>query len=396
MKVVQVHNLYQQQGGEDEVCAAEYGLLADRGHQVVQYLIHNDAIEDMSAVDLAVRTIWNNNTYREIRNLLRAERPDVVHAHNTFPLVSPSLYYAAAAEGVPVIQTLHNFRLLCPAATLFRNGRVCQECVGKSVPYPSVLHACYRGSRSASAVTASMLIAHRLARTWTAKVSAFIALTDFSRTKFIQGGLPVEKIIVKPNCLAEDPGVGDGAGGYALFAGRLTEEKGLRMLLAAWEQLGSGIPLKIAGDGPLSEWLRAQVARLPDVEWLGRCDRSAMTSLLQNAACLVFPSQYYENLPMTIVEAFASGTPVIASRLGSLPEIVQDGGNGLHFAPGDPTDLAAQVQSMLSDPHRLQVMRKSARATYEQRYTGAKNYISLMDLYKSVILPYKKASTLSL
>lgn len=396
MKILQVHNFYQQPGGEDEVCAAEYKLLADRGHEVLRYLVHNDAIEDMSAIGVTVRTIWNNKTYREIKNLLRAERPEVVHAHNTFPLVSPSLYYAAAEQSVPVIQTLHNFRLLCPAATLFRNGRICEECVGQAIPFPSVLHACYRGSRSATAVTASMLMAHRLARTWTSKVCAFIALTDFSRAKFIEGGVPAEKITVKPNCLGEDPGFGEGAGGYAVFAGRLTEEKGLRMLLKAWEQLGPGVPLRIAGDGPLSEWLRARIATLRNVEWLGRCNRAVMTTLLQNAACLVFPSQHYENLPMTIVEAFACGTPVIASRLGSLLEIVQDGVNGVYFTPGDATDLAAQVQSMWSDQNRLQAMRKSARISYEERYTVQKNYISLMELYKSVILTYKKASTLSL
>jgi len=396
MKILQVHNFYQQRGGEDQVCAAEYQLLAERGHQVPQYLVHNDAIKDMSAVGVAVRTIWNNNTYREVRALMKVERPDVVHAHNTFPLVSPALYYAAAAEDVPVVQTLHNYRLLCPAATLFRRGQVCEECVGASVPYKSVLYSCYRGSRGATAVTACMLVTHRLAQTWTTKVQAFIALTEFSKAKFVQGGLPSNKIIVKPNCVAEDPGVGDGSGGYAVFAGRLTEEKGLRTLLAAWDQMGSGILLKIAGEGPLSEWLQARLPSLPNVQWLGHCDRGAMMRLLKQAAFVVFPSEYYENLPMVIIEAFACGTPVIASRLGSIEEIVQDGVSGLHFAPGNASDLVDRVQTMLSHAGKFQAMRDSARRRYEEKYSAETNYISLMELYNSVILTYKRASTRSL
>lgn len=396
MKILQVHNFYQQPGGEDQVLAAEYELLTSRGHTVCQYLLHNDAIKNMSAPSIAVRTTWNRNSYAEIENLIDAEQPDVVHAHNTFPLVSPAVYYAAAAKGVPVVQTLHNYRLLCPAATLFRNGQVCEECVGSAVPYKSVLYGCYRASRAATAGTASMLVAHRLARTWTRKVQAYIALTNFAKAKFVEGGLPASKITVKPNCVTDDPGVGDGSGGYVLFVGRLAEEKGLRTLLTAWEQLCPDIPLKIAGDGPLSEWLRERVASNPNVHWLGHANRSAVMKLLQNAALLVFPSEYYENLPMVIIEAFACGTPVLASRLGSMQELVQEGVNGFHFPPWNPTRLAEQVRAMLSDAPRLRAMRERARSSYVENYSGARNYSLLMELYNSVILTYKRVSTAAL
>lgn len=395
MTVLQVHNRYQQPGGEDYAFQSECNLLADRGHKVIQYLAHNDDVKEMSSVGVTVRTFWNNKTYHDIEDLIAAERPDVIHAHNTFPLVSPALYYAAAAQHVGVIQTLHNFRLLCPAATLFRNGQVCEDCVGTAVPYRSVIHGCYRGSRMATAVTAGMLVSHRILPTWRAKVQAFIALTEFSKEKFVAGGLAPEKIFVKPNCLAQDPGLGDGSGQYALFAGRLTEEKGLRTLLSGWEQLGSRIPLRIAGDGPLSGWLRERLSALPNVQWLGQCDRPAMVRLLQDAAFLVFPSEYYENLPMTIIEAFACGTPVIASRLGSLMEIVQDGVTGLHFSPGNANELVRQVEHLLINRERLRSMRPTARLAYERNYTADDNYILLMDIYKSVILTYKRASSLS-
>lgn len=396
MKILQVHNFYQHKGGEDQVCAAEYKLLTERGNQVSQFFLHNDSIQQISGPTLAVRTVWNNRSYRDIRSCIASTRPDIIHAHNTFPLVSPALYYAAAAQGVPVVQTLHNYRLLCPAATLFRDGRVCEECVGAGIPYPSVLHACYRCSRSATAVTAAMLIAHRLAGTWTTKVHRYVALTNFSKDKFVRGGLPAEKIVVKPNCLADDPGIGSGSGGYALFAGRLANDKGLRTLVEAWRRQSHEIYLKIAGDGPLSPWLHECVSSLPNVEWLGYCERSVILRLIRDAAFVIVPSESYENLPMVIIEAFACGTPVIASRLGSIGEIVQDGMNGLLFTPGDANHLNAQISLMVSDSNRSKAMREAARSTYEERYSARRNYILLMDLYNSAILTYKKASTLSL
>lgn len=391
MRILQVHNFYRQPGGEDQVCAAEHDLLTTHGHGVIQYLKYNDAIRGMSAAGIGMRTVWNADTYREVRNIIQREGPDIVHAHNTFPLVSPALYYAAAAERVPVVQTLHNYRLLCPAATFFRDGRVCEECIHSSVPYPSVVHACYRHSRPATAAVASMLMTHRVAATWKTKISAYIALTNFSKSKFIEGGLPAERIVVKPNCLTRDPGIGAGDGGYALFAGRLTEEKGLPTILNVWEQLGSSIQLKIAGDGPLAGWVKERAAALPGVAWLGCCEHDVLMNLYQKAAFTVFPSQYYESLPMTIIESLACGTPVIASGLGAMNEIIADGVNGFRFRPGDESDLLHWIRAVLARPDDLTAMRQSTRLSYEQNYTAERNYDLLMHIYERVIQSAKPA-----
>lgn len=380
MKILQVHNFYQQPGGEDQVYAAEGELLARYGHTVRQYSQHNDDIERMSRIGAAARTFWNLSTYREVTRLIQSESPEVIHAHNTFPIVSPAIYYAAAANGIPVVQTLHNYRLLCPAATLFRNGAVCEECIGAIAPYKAVVHRCYRNTVGASATVASMLLGHRLAGTWQRKIHTYIALTNFSRNKFIEGGLPAEKITVKPNFLAKDPGYGHGGGGYALFVGRLSQEKGVETLLEAWAQLPSAIRLKIAGDGPLAGYVKER-ASLGPVEWLGHLAHERVIELMQNAACLIFPSLWYEGLPMTIVESFACGTPVVASALGSLNELITEGVNGFRFAPGQAGGLATRVCDVLARPENLRAMRRGARRSYEENYTPVRNYEMLMKIY---------------
>jgi glycosyltransferase involved in cell wall biosynthesis len=387
MKVLQIHNFYQWPGGEDRVYAAEFELLARHGHEVTQYSVHNDAIESVAAIGAATRTLWNFTTYREVSDLIARESPQVLHAHNTFPLVSPAIYYAAAAKGVPVVQTLHNYRLLCPAATLFRDGHVCEECVGAIAPYKAVVHRCYRDSALASATVASMLLSHRLSGTWRKKIHTYIALTEFSRDKFIEGGLPAKKIVIKPNFLSSDPGVGSGTGGYALYAGRLSEDKGLDTLLDAWEQLDSAIPLKIAGDGPLAGYVRERAGRLRNVEWLGYSPHERVMELLHNAAFLVFPSRWYEGLPMTLLESFACGTPVLVSSLGSLNELVSEGVNGFRFAPGNASALASCIRRILQTPDKLRAMRRFARACYEQRYTAEQNYELLMNIYRHALQP---------
>jgi len=391
MKVLQIHNFYQNPGGEDQVFAAEHNLLTSRGHTVVQYLAHNDAIGDMPGIQVSLKTLWNNDTYQEVRGLIRREQPDVAHAHNTFPLVSPAVYYAAAAEGVPIVQTLHNYRLLCPGGAFFRAGRICEECVGSLVPYRAVLHRCYRDNRGASATVAGMLATHRMLGTWKKKIDQYIAITAFSKEKFVAGGLPAEKIAVKPNFLAQDPPVGDGAGDFALFVGRLSAEKGLPVLLDAWQNLGRSIPLKIAGDGPLREWVRERASSLAGVEPLGFCNRDVIMGLLREATCVILPSTCYEHLSMTLVEALGCGTPVVASALGTMKESIIDGVNGYHFKAGDSTDLSARVRDILSNRWKISEMRKTARDSYEKNYTAERNYILLMDIYNSVILHYKKS-----
>lgn len=385
MKVLQVHNFYQQPGGEDQVCAAEHDLLTKRGHSVQQYCTHNEVINGMSNIGVACRTIWNAGSYREFKAALNRERPDIVHVHNTFPVISPAIYYAAAKAEIPVVQTLHNYRLLWPSATLFRNGNICEKCIGVPIPIMSVRHACYRDNRLASAAVSSMLVMHRLARTWATKIQAYIALTNFAKRKFIEGGLPPRRIVVKPNFLSTDPGVGNGSGRYALFQGRLSSEKGLDTLLNAWERLAPTVELKIAGDGPLGPWLKERLSRLRNVEWLGYVNRDKLLNLTKDAAFLVFPSLCYEGLPMGIIEALACGTPVLASALGSPNELIRDGVNGFRFAPGNDDDLVRCIQSILSRPDELREMRRSSRACYEQYYTADRNYELLMGVYQKAI-----------
>lgn len=381
MKIVRVHNYYQQAGGEDAVVASEIALLQGRGHTVIPYFVHNDAIEGMGRLTVAGKTIWNSQSYRDLRKLLDDRKPDVVHFDNTFPLVSPAAYYAARDAGARVIQTLHNYRLLCVNATLFRDGGVCEDCVGRAIPWPGVKHACYRDDRKASAVVAGMLGVHRAIGTYRRVVDTWIALTEFGRRKYIEGGLPAGKIVVKPNFLESDPGIGAGDGRFALFVGRLAEEKGGQVLVEAWRRIGDRLPLRIVGSGPLETEIRESAAGVAGIDLLGRQPLERVMEMMGEATALIFPSIWYEGLPRTIVESFAKGTPVIASDLGAMAELVDHDRTGMKFRPGDPADLAQQVERLLSDPSRLASMRRAARAEYEQKYTADQAYDALMRIY---------------
>jgi glycosyltransferase involved in cell wall biosynthesis len=385
MKILAVHNKYQRPGGEDQVFVDETALLETRNHRVLRYEVHNDQVKQVNRLTLAKDTIWNTSAYRELGALIRRERPHVVHFHNTLPLVSPAGYYAARAEGVPVIQTLHNYRLLCPVALFFRDGGVCEDCMGKAVPWPGVIHGCYRGSRAASGVIATMLTVHRALRTWTEVVDVYVALTEFARNKFIEGGLPAGKIVVKPNFVAPDPGQGQGGGGYALFVGRLAPEKGTETMLAAWDRLGTRIPLKIVGDGPMRDRVVEAAARQSNVEWLGHRPVEDVHALMGKADMLVFPSQWYETFGRVAAEAFAAGTPVIAANIGAVAELVEHGRTGLKFRPGDPEDLVTQVEWALSHSAELRSMREEVRAEFEAKYTAERNYRALMEIYEAAL-----------
>lgn len=391
MKIASVHNRYQQPGGEALVAEAERRLLIDAGHQVSEYSRHNDEIAGYGLwgkATLAPRTVWAWDSYREIKALLEKEKPDVAHFHNTFPLISPAPYDACRKAGVPVVQTLHNYRLLCPRAILMREGRVCEDCLGKTFPWPGILHACYRDSYAASATVAAMLGVHNALGTWEEKVDVFIALTEFARQKFIEGGLPADKITVKPNFVHPDPLAGGNhksQGLYALFVGRLAPEKGLRTMLAAWELLDGRIPLRIVGDGPLRPELEALAKCLKRVSFDGWLERGKVLDALKEARFLVFASEGYETFGLTIVEAFASGLPVIASRLGAVAEIVEDGWTGLHFTPGDAENLAAKVVWAWTHSKETEEMGKAARAEYGAKYTAERNYHVLMAAYKQAM-----------
>ena len=382
MKILLCHNYYQQPGGEDQSFAAEARLLEQRGHDVLRFTRHNDAIDGLSRWDVVRRTLWSRQSYRELRRLIRRERPDVMHCTNTFPLISPAAYYAARAEGVPVVQSLRNYRLLCPNALFLRDGRVCEDCLGKTIPWPAIVHGCYRESRAASAVVSLMLAGHRTLRTWTRAVDLYFTLTEFARRKLVEGGLPAERIVVKPNFIDPDPGPGNGCGGHVIFVGRLSPEKGIDTLLAAWAQDSSLPPLKVVGDGPLADKVQDAAASDRRIEWLGRRSAEDVLGLVGEAACLVMPSVWYETFGRTIIEAFARGTPVLASRIGALAELVEEGRTGLLFTPGDAADLAAGVRRLLADAPSLGRMRREARQEYERKYTADLNYRQLLAIYQ--------------
>lgn len=382
MNILMAHNYYQQPGGEDQIFAAESELLESRGHRVVRFVLHNERVEEMSRAELARKTVWNADVYRELRELIREENIEVAHFQNTFPLISPAAYYAARAEGVPVVQSLHNYRLLCPNGLFFRDGHVCEDCLGKKIPWPGVAHACYRSSRSASGVVATMLSSHRALNTWTRTVDVYVAaLSSFGRRKFIEGGIPEEQIVVKPN-FVPDPGPGEGLGGYAVFVGRLSTEKGIETLMEAWERLGGEVPLKVIGNGPLATTVQEAAERMTGIEWLGQRSLEEMHEILGEAFFLVFPSVWYEGMPRILLESLAVGTPVIASNLGAMTELVRPGATGLHFRPGDQGDLAEQVGWAFDHPGELARMRREARAEYESKYTAERNYRMLMEIYQ--------------
>jgi glycosyltransferase involved in cell wall biosynthesis len=394
LKIVIVHNAYQQAGGEDSVVSAEKALLLRTGNEVNEYLRHNNEIKSggtCSNITLGFRTVWSSGSQNELHSLLKAWKPDVVHFHNTFPLISPAAYYACRELGVPVVQTLHNYRLFCAAGAFFRDGQVCEDCLTKN-RWQAVRYACYRQSRGASAAVVAMLSFHHWYGTWKKLVDRYIALSEFSRAKFVEAGLPGEKIVVKPNFVCRAPGAGAESRDYAVFVGRLSEEKGLRTLLQAWSRVNFECALRIIGDGPLFNDLQSEVRRLglSNVHLYGRLPREESLEVMQNAKVLILPSNCYENFPMTIAEAYACGTPVIASRLGAMAEIVDDSRTGLHFTPGDADDLAKKVEWAWAHPKEIRDMGRNARTEHETKYTAERNYKMLLSIYQQVIQEARK------
>lgn len=390
LRILHAHNYYLQPGGEDTAFAAEANLLRGRGHEVVEWVEHNDRIAATGRLRVAAQTIWARGAAQQLSALLRRTRPDVAHFHNTFPLISPAAYYACRRAGVAVVQALDNPRLLCPSANLFRAGAVCQDCLGRTMPWPAIVHRCYHGSCLHTAVVASMLTVHRWMGTWNSKVDVYLVATDFYRDKFVEGGLPADRIVVKPHFVdpAPEPRAADEIGDYALFIGRLDPEKGVLALLSAWKTLGD-VPLVVRGSGQLepevTQFIRERGCD-GQVEIVGRLSREDLTARIKKARFLVWPSEgYYETFGYVAVESFSCGVPVIASRLGVLAEVVKDGVTGLHFTAGDAHDLAGKVRWAWEHPAEMAAMGRNARREYEARYTPEKNYRMLLDAYERAI-----------
>lgn len=382
MRILMVHNFYRENGGEETVFAAESALLRQHGQELITYTEENRQANDESPWGAGMNAVWSRCSQRALAGLLEETQPDVVHFHNTFLRISPAAYYTCQERGVPVVQTLHNYRPLCPAGKFFRDGHVCEECLGKTLTAPALIHGCWHGSRSQSLAPATMVSVHHVLRTWQKQVDLYIAVSDFTRRKFIAGGFPADKIAVKPNFVAPDPGEGPGDGGFALFAGRLSAEKGVATLLEAWKHLGGRIPLIIAGDGPLAGLVEEAAREDPAVRWLGALPHDRVIELMGQASFLVFPSEWYEAFPCVLVETFSRGRPVLGTHVGAAAEIVEDGRLGLHFHAGDAADLAEKANWCWDHPAQVAEMGRQARSEYEQKYTGEQNYHQLIQLYE--------------
>jgi glycosyltransferase involved in cell wall biosynthesis len=387
VKILIAHNRYCSPGGEDEVFLQESELLRRAGHEVLEYTAHNSEILEagiLNKAKMAGRTFWATSSVAQLRSVLRREKPDLAHFHNTFPLISPAAYYACQQEGVPVVQSVHNARMVCPAANFYRAGHVCEDCLGRVVPWPGILHGCYRNSRLQTAVVAGMLAGHRILGTWRDRVDVYVAFTEFYRRKLVQAGLPSEKIFVKPHFLPADPGIKQKIGEYVLFVGRLAPEKGVRTLLEAFALLQKEIPLHIVGDGPLRTEMETQKDRcgLSRLFLHGRLPREQTLEFMRGARFLIFPSECPETFGLAMIEAFACGVPVIASRLAPMTEIVADGKTGFHFTTGDANDLAAKVDWALTHASEMETMGRAARAEYLAKYTAERNYQLLMEMYR--------------
>ncbi|MGB9604326.1 MAG: glycosyltransferase family 4 protein [Bryobacteraceae bacterium] len=382
MTILAVHNRYALRGGEDRVFEAECALLEARGHRVIRYLEDNRRIAQMSKARLLGLTLWNAGAYRELRGLIQRERPSLAHLHNTFPLLCSAALRAVRDAGIPVVETLHNFRPVCPNGLLLRSGRPCQDCIGRAFPWPGVRHGCYRGSRAATLWAALVLARRKQGGAWHDGVDGFIAVSRFAREILLKAGAPGHKLMVKPNFVHPDPGPGDGSGGYAMYVGRLSQEKGVLVLVEAWKTMGARTKLLVAGEGPLASRLRE--ASPGGIELLGARPRAELMELLRGASLLVMPSLCYEGCPLAVLEAFAAGTPVVASDLGGLAELITPGRTGWLAPPGDANALAATLDGALSDPVARARMRQWARQEYEARYTAEVNYRRLMEIYRQV------------
>ena len=360
----------------------ECAMLRAAGFTVDLLEANNDAIGSAAQkIKAAIQVPYSFSARQMVSDRILAFRPEIVHVHNFFPTLTPSVYDACRGAGVPVVQTLHNYRLMCANGLLFREGHVCTECLGRTFPLPAIRHGCYRDSRLGSAAVAAMIGIHRIRNTWIQRVDRFIALTEFARGLFAtEAGIPREKIAVKPNA-APDPGLGNGSGGYALFVGRLSPEKGIETLLDASRDGALGMPLMMAGSGPLQA--KVEMAQNPGrLEYVGWKDAEGVQRLMLRARVLVTPSLWYEGLPMVVPEAFGTGLPIIASRIGALATLVEDGANGLLVEPGNPAALASAVRRIASDGRLESELRRGARQTYEALYRPEVNVRLLQQIYE--------------
>jgi len=365
-------------------------LLLQSGMQVETYTRHNDELRDVPIFKLPFRTFYPKEALNELRVTLKREKPDIVHFHNIYYLISPFIYYLVQEYGIPVIQTLHNFRFFCLNGLLFRNGRICTDCIG-SLPWKGIVFKCFRNSYLYSMMLGAITFYHDLKKTFVKAIDGYIALTDFNKKLFIRAGLSEDKIYVKPNFFQNLGNNSTNDENYAIYLGRISEEKGVSILIKAWKRI-KGFRLLIIGDGPQRKKCEelAVEEKIKNVEFCGRKTEKESMNILKKASFLILPSMWYEGFPMVIGEAFSAGKPVIGSNLGNIAEIVRHGETGLLFKPGDPDDLAEKVRWMIENKKERQRMGENAYQEYLDKYTPEKNFKMLMEIYEDVLNKRKK------
>lgn len=396
MKILMAHNFYQQPGGEDRVFAAEKALLRQGGHTVVEYTESNARIASLPHLDFLKESVWSTKSFEAVLKIIDEVKPDVAHFHNTFPLISPSAYYACRRRGVVVVQTLHNSRLICPAARLFRRGKYCEDCLTFPGAVPGIFHRCYHDSGLHTGVAAFIYRFHRFIGTWNKAVDGYIVFSEFYRRKFIRWGLPPEKVFIKPHFVAPDPRPREnGPGDYILFVGRMSPDKGVRTLIRAWPGVRD-FSLKIVGNGndfsEIGSMIKTQNFR--GIELLGEKNKDDVFRLMKGARAVVVPSEVAETFGLVAVEAFACGTPVLAADIGALSEVVTDGVNGRLFIPGDHADLREKILWMMRHPREADSMGTAARKIFEARYGASSNLRRLEDIYEALLKIRKERENL--
>jgi glycosyltransferase involved in cell wall biosynthesis len=380
LRLLFAHNRYRNRGGEDESRDQEIALLRSKGHEVFEYEVDNKDISRSSYLMAGLQSIWNTEQQARLTKFMQQTKPHILKVDNYFPILSPSVFSAAKRLGIATVLSVRNYRMICPGASLFRDGQVCTDCVGSKLAVSAIRHKCYRGSHlQSAAVAVSNGFAH-LFGTWEHSIDRYIAVSEFVKKELIRGGFPRDKISVKANSIV-DTGVGSGDGGYALFVGRLIPEKGIQTLLDAWQKLGTTLPLKIIGEGSLEDLVVAASKANSNIEYMKRQPISAVCEYMGRASFLVFPSEWYEPFGRSIVEAYSKGTPVIGADTEPMRDMIESGKTGLFFRAGDSDDLARAIQSMAADTERLSHMRAQARLRYLEGYSSEDNYAQIMTIF---------------
>ena len=387
MRIIQVHNYYGSEApsGENAVVDAERRLLEKAGHSVELFSRHSDSIRKLKYLGLvagALATPWNPFSARALREHVKTFNPDVVHVHNTFPLISPSIFPALRGHA-PRVLTLHNYRLFCAAGIPLRHGKLCTLCIENHSVRPALRFGCYRGSKLATWPLAANIAFNRALGTWQKEVDAFIVFSEFQRDMVINAGLPAELVHIKPNFYTGNPEIlpWSSRDGEIVFVGRLTREKGTHTLIEAWRHWGANAPkLVVIGDGDERKDLENSAQGLP-VTFLGQVASAVAIRAIANARLMVLPSETFEGFPMVIGEAFAHATPVAVSDIGPLPALVQPVEAGIAFPPGDAAALFRTVSSLWSQPVKLAEMSQNARHAFENAYTEEANLKRLIEIY---------------